>query len=157
IGALLLPGESSAPMPVVAPPSSKVSRAGSPTPVAAVTPIRGVPVVPALGRSATPLAPRGSQNDIDTPAARRPPTAVKIDAPTVKLPKDALGAHDSGPIYDLSLPYATPVELAALAEQVELGDTERRRVLAMSRLLDGDPHALLGVAPGADARSLKRA
>ncbi|MGN6109548.1 MAG: tetratricopeptide repeat protein, partial [Kofleriaceae bacterium] len=60
--------------------------------------------------------------------------------------------------HDLSLPRPTPAELAALGESCELTDTERRRILAVVRLIDDrDPHALLGVAPGADARALKLA
>ena len=169
IGALLLPGENTAPVPAAAPGTAKSSspRVGAATPAKPVTPVRGVPIQtgPAIGRSPTPSRitppPRaGSANphDIDMPTTRRPPAAVKIDAPTVKIAKEALAPPpDSGPVYDISLPYPTPTELAALGEDVELDDTERRRVLAMSRLVEGDAHALLGVPRGAEARELKRA
>lgn len=64
----------------------------------------------------------------------------------------------AAPVHDLTLPGATPDELAALAEDVELADRERRRILAMARLAHGrDPHALLGVPVTADARTLKLA
>jgi tetratricopeptide (TPR) repeat protein len=60
--------------------------------------------------------------------------------------------------HDLSLPATSPDELRALAEDVELTDTERRRILAMARLLDkNDPHLLLGVSGAADPKTLKRA
>jgi tetratricopeptide (TPR) repeat protein len=64
----------------------------------------------------------------------------------------------TGPIHDLTLPNATPDELEALAEDVELTDTERRRVLAMARLAElRDPSALLGIPAGTDARTVKLA
>jgi hypothetical protein len=168
IGALLLPGEHTAPVPASAPGTAKTSspRVGQPTPQRPVTPVRGVPIQPppAIGRAPTPsritAAPRPQpqpQPDADTSTARQPPTNIRVDAPTVKLPKEALSPPDSGANYDLSLPGATPTELTALAEDIELGDTERRRVLAMARLADGDPHSLLGVQRGADAKTVKRA
>lgn len=58
--------------------------------------------------------------------------------------------------HDLRLPDTTKEELAALAENIEMDDTERRRILAMARLIH-DPHALLGVGPGADPTTVKRA
>lgn len=61
-------------------------------------------------------------------------------------------------MHDLTLPGATPIELAALREDIVLDDTTRRLILAMARLADGrDPWALLGVPAGADPRHLKRA
>lgn len=122
IGALLLPGETTAPSGAPAPSrtsSVRISPAGRPQP--------------------SPAAPR----------TLTPAMGVGIGRPP---------APAAAPIHDLTLPGATPDELAALAEDVELDDAERRRVLAMARLADGrDPHALLGVPPSADARTLKLA
>jgi tetratricopeptide (TPR) repeat protein len=67
-------------------------------------------------------------------------------------------AAEPAATHDLSLPKPTREELAALAEDVELDDNERRRILAIQRLLAAaDPWALLGVSPTADVRELKRA
>jgi hypothetical protein len=121
IGALLLPGETTAPSPAGSPqrPSTPRVSTGS----------RAQPM-PAMARAATPPA--------GTAAARPPVTAT--------------------PVHDLSLPGATPEELAALAEDADLDERMRRRILAMARLAHGqDPHALLGVPPTADARTLKLA
>jgi len=125
IGALLLPGETTAPSPAAPPlrPSSpkipRTSQSGS---------------MPAMARTQTPVMPR-----TPTPAAggRAPVPA--------------------SPEHDLSLPGATPEERAALAEDIDLSERKRRRVLAMARLIHGDPHALLGVPRTADARMLKLA
>ncbi len=115
IGALLLPGETVAP--VVAP-AITVPRA--PT----------GPVIPP-NRAAAPSRTTGS-----VPTKNEGPTSL----------------------HDLRLTSPTDEELAALAEENELDDTERRRILAMQRLLaKADPYALLGVSPAADARTLKRA
>jgi DnaJ domain len=79
--------------------------------------------------------------------------------PTVAQPKrtpqatpwdEAMAAHD------LTLPDASKEERDALAEDIELDDEERRRILAMARVIH-DSHALLGVAQGADPRTIKRA
>jgi tetratricopeptide (TPR) repeat protein len=59
---------------------------------------------------------------------------------------------------DVSLPDPSPDELRALTEDCALRDAERRRILAMARLLAArDPWALLGVPRDADAKTLKRA
>ncbi len=124
IGALLLPGETTAPPPAAPPqrPSQpKLSPAPSVPPIVART-------------SSGPVVAR-------TVSGARP-------AP----------ASPAAPVHDLSLPGATPDELAALSEDADLDDRERRRILAMARLAHGrDPHALLGVPPAADARMLKLA
>ena len=60
--------------------------------------------------------------------------------------------------HDPQLPNPTAEEQAALAEDVELDVTERRRILALERLLArNDAYMLLGVSQGADAKTLKRA
>lgn len=125
IGALLLPGETTAPAPAGSP-----QRASAPKLPSISKSSKSQPL-PAMARTLTPSA---------GVAAGRPP---------------ALAAT---PIHDLSLPGATSDELAALAEEAELEDRERRRILAMARLAHGrDPHALLGVPQTADARTLKLA
>jgi hypothetical protein len=146
IGALLIPGETAAPSaaPSAAPPRPIPEASGSgpqrtmtgriPT-VGAPPPPRGAGVTPTLRPAAA--QPAGS--------LRR----VSNQPPVDSYPE---------PEHDLSLPGATPTELAALREDVALDDLVRRRILAMARLADGsDPWALLGVHDGADARHLKRA
>jgi len=62
------------------------------------------------------------------------------------------------PAADAQLPNPTAEEQAALAEDVELDATERRRILALDRLLARrDPYMLFGVSQGADKKALKRA
>lgn len=59
---------------------------------------------------------------------------------------------------DLSLADPTSDERERLAEPCDLSDPDRRRILAMARLVNaGDPWKMLGVAREADARALKRA
>jgi hypothetical protein len=121
IGALLLPGETTAPSPAAPP-----RRPSSPK---------------------LPFTPPASQGNPVTPRTLTPSTSSSRPPPMRAAPE-----------HDLSLPGATPEELAALAEDVSLEDRERRRILAMARLAHGrDPHALLGVSPVADARTLKLA
>ena len=68
------------------------------------------------------------------------------------------GQTETTLLHDLKLTHASPDEIAALDEDNDLDDTERRRILAMQRLLErADPYALLGVSPAADTRTLKRA
>ncbi|MBA3397739.1 MAG: J domain-containing protein [Deltaproteobacteria bacterium] len=85
--------------------------------------------------------------EIRAPAAGKRPAATGFAEPQ---PKVAAQPHD------LRLPNPTQDELAALAEDNALADNERRRILAMQRLV-ADPHALLGVPQGADPKMLKRA
>jgi tetratricopeptide (TPR) repeat protein len=67
-------------------------------------------------------------------------------------------AGSSPPALDTSLPDPDPDELRALTEPSVLTDAQRRQILAIARLLDKrDPWALLGVAQGSDATTLKRA
>jgi hypothetical protein len=122
IGALLLPGETTAPAPASVP-SPPVVRISQVTPHAPITPPRGVP----MGRTTQ---------------------GIRSAAGT--------GSHELH--LDLALPDPTGEELRGLAEDCELSDPDRRRILAMERLVDNrDPWALLGVFQGADARALKRA
>jgi tetratricopeptide (TPR) repeat protein len=115
IGALLLPGENSAPAPGAVP---------SARPAMPVTQPRTTPQPPARPAMGTP-----SNQSAGSPLQ-----------------------------HDLRLLNPSPEELAALAEDVELDDTERRRILALERLLaKQDPYMLLGVSQGAETKALKRA
>ncbi len=138
IGALLLPGETTAPPPAAPPqrPSApklpSASQSGS---------------MPAMPRTLTPAVPRTL-----TPSLPRTLT------PGGGTARPSTPAMPAPPMHDLTLPGATADELAALAEEVDLDERERRRILAMARLAHGrDPHALLGVPAAADARMLKLA
>ncbi|HEX3483026.1 MAG TPA: hypothetical protein VHT91_48785 [Kofleriaceae bacterium] len=149
IGALLIPGETAAPV-----------AAGSSSPPDARP-------APSQARISGPIP------QIHAPATRPSPHAAHAPEPAV--PARPVAAASSGPIrrvsapppaepgevepeHDLSLPGTTPAELAALREDVGLDERIRRRILAMARLSDGrDPWALLGVFAGAQPRVLKRA
>ena len=129
IGALLLPNEASTASPVAIPRTPTPSRIAAPAPSRVPT-----PNPPTTGRVPT------------QPNVARRPSAGTVPPPLVK------------PNHDVTLPHATPAELAALAEDVELDEADRRLILAIARLVDGrDPHAILGVENGADTRELKRA
>jgi tetratricopeptide (TPR) repeat protein len=128
IGALLLPNETTAPVPAAIPQPQKPARQSAATPAAPITPPRGV----AMGRPRTPTLPRQVASGTGSP-----PGAIELD---------------------LKLADPTPDELQALSETNELDDHTRRRILAMQRLVaKRDPWALLGVPHGADSTTLKRA
>lgn len=179
IGALLLPGESSAPMPATAP-AKPPTRSGSTTPAAPYTPPHGVPAmrgaqpVPTVARTTTPATPLPASKlparaplpplDLESPTEARtlrgqhPPGGMRPPAPAPDAfdPPTVRGAPMSD--LDLVLPNATAAEKASLAEPGDLEIDERVRILAMMRLTEGrDPWALLGVPNGADAKALKRA
>jgi tetratricopeptide (TPR) repeat protein len=151
IGALLIPGETAAP---VAPSSgpgpgaaaAPVAKPGAATHITGRIPVTGAaPTAAAKGTGSTPVrtAPAPGSPPLRRAANNQPP---------------AVEEHDPDPEHDLTLPGATPVELAALREDVVLDDASRRLILAMARLADGrDPWALLGVPSGAGPRHLKRA
>jgi hypothetical protein len=140
IGALLLPGENVTPSPTAAP--ARMSQPIEPV-RAQLTPVRQSidPIRQEQGRQSTqPIEP-----------ARKPIGSGPMQVATVS-------AADLAPGHDLTLPHTTPEELAALAEQNDLGDTDRRRILAIARLLErNDPWSLLGVRDNADAKDIKRA
>lgn len=109
------------------------------------------PVATAAPKGGAPAKPQPRTGTAPFPLVERtPPPAPPKRVPSATPWADAMSAHD------LRLLEPTQDELAALSEDIELDDTERRRILAMARVID-DPHALLGVAPGADARTVKRA
>ncbi len=98
------------------------------------------PKAPVPARTVTPIA-------VPTPA-RRPAASMSAPGTQVTTPRRA---------FDVTLPNPTADELSALAEHVDLSDVERRRVLAIARLVHEESHELLGVPTNADAKTLKHA
>nr|HEX4317094.1 J domain-containing protein [Kofleriaceae bacterium] len=149
VGALLLPNETrplatatTAPaMPAVQPPPPTPQPATSPPVARTPSSTRPPATIPMTGRAPTsPVvrAPTGPNSGMSHPPVPRAPTPPP--APPVELPNP------------------TKDELAALGEDVELDVEDRRRILALRRLVDkNDPHMMLGVSQGADAKQLKRA
>jgi hypothetical protein len=91
------------------------------------------------------------------PAESTPP-AVSVMAARTAPVRPATSEESKPPSLDTTLPDPTPDELRLLTEQSVLTDPQRRRILAIARLLDKrDPWGLLGVPHGADARTLKLA
>jgi len=113
----------------------------------------GEAAAPGGGPPQRPSAPKLPSISKSQPLPALPRTITPSSGIAARPPSIA-----AMPIHDLTLPGATPDELAALAEDVDLEDRERRRILAMARLAHGrDPHALLGMPVTADARTLKLA
>ncbi len=99
------------------------------------------PKAPTPARTVTPIAaPRATE--------RRPAASMSAPGTQVTSPR-----RD----FEVALPNPSADELSALAERVDLTDVERRRVLAIARLVNDDPHTLLGVPTNADAKTLKHA
>ncbi|MBP6628279.1 MAG: hypothetical protein KBG28_29705 [Kofleriaceae bacterium] len=87
------------------------------------------------------------------PAARTPTAPPRSAGPS--RPPPVVAPASAGPLDPL--PDPSPDELAALAEVSDLGDGERRAILAAARLVGRtDPWALLGVERGASPRDVKR-
>jgi tetratricopeptide (TPR) repeat protein len=102
----------------------------------AATPARGMPALNRPAPETTPVAAPVAA--IDAPARARKP---QLDAAASLAALGALGDE----------------ERAALAEEVDLTEEQKLRVLAMRRKLDAaDYFALLEVDAGADKRALKR-
>ena len=153
LGAVLLPGETATTPPPAPPPPAPPPGAPKPTVSRTATPI-----------STTPAQLRPPAPVPDVPTVRLPPNVLKaeLDAPTMRRAAGVAAKPELEPEpppgLDLRLAAPTAEEVAALTEDCDLPDTERRRILAMQRLVAGkDPWALLGVARGADAKVLKRA
>jgi hypothetical protein len=133
IGAVLLPGESGASVPATNAPTVRPGAAPKP-PTAAPVPLRPPPAV-----------------DVSTEKLPKHLVQTAVDEPTLRR------AGTPEPQHDLRLPDPTDDEIAALTEISDLPDTERRRILAMQRLVkQRDPWALMGVPRGADSTLLKR-
>lgn len=112
---------------------------------------------PAAARPATaptgPLSPPGPRATGPLPTAGGPRATGRIR--TGEPPAEPTAAPADA---DLRLAEPTADELRALAEASELGEPDRRRVLAMLRRIGtGDAYALLGLPHGADKRQVKRA
>jgi hypothetical protein len=133
LGAVLLPGESAAP-------------------------VRRPPSDTAKGVGVAPAPPPRRPDSVVTPLT--PPAAAPEPARTLRTPEPPAARRptESTPIVDDDLVDPDADELAALAEPVELDDVERRRVLAMARRVTAsNPRALLGVGLDADKQAIKRA
>jgi hypothetical protein len=115
---------------------------------------RAVQIVTRLRALGALLLP--GESTAPAPAKSAPPTSRRTATPPAPVKRAATSPTEATTSHDLRLLEPSREELAALAEDVEVNDTERRRVLAMARVMS-DPHALLGVPPGADAKTLKRA
>lgn len=92
------------------------------------------------------------------PGESAPPPPSQMPAPP-RVPGSRIAqGTTAGSSRDLRLTNPTPEELAALAEDCELDDTDRRRILSLERLVQKqDPYMLLGVSQGAEPKTLKRA
>ncbi|HEY5921465.1 MAG TPA: hypothetical protein VIV11_07330 [Kofleriaceae bacterium] len=184
IGALLLPGETAAPVPAQAPSRPSQPRPASTTPIAPMTPPQGVPMITDVGRAPTiqVTPPAGSTPVVSrTPTPHMPvtgrtpahgvPVVSRTVTPHFQMPMKRPAAPSRpieldpptvrrAPASDIHivLPNPSEAEREALAEPGELDVDDRVRILAMMRLVDmRDPWALLGVPAGADAKILKRA
>ncbi len=95
------------------------------------------------------------------PGETAPPPASGLPKTAPIPPRTATGtrpAMQAAPPVNDGLANPTAEEQAALAEDVELDTKEKRRILALDRLLaKRDPYMLFGVSQGADAKTLKRA
>jgi hypothetical protein len=116
--------------------------------VAIVTRLRSIGALLLPGESSAP-APASMPSSMAAP--RTTPAPPSRAAQGTKPATHSLG-------HDLRLANPTPEELAALSEESELDDTERRMILTLERLLaKNDPYMLLGVSQGSDPKALKRA
>lgn len=114
-----------------------------------------VPASPASARPAhaAPNQPLRAGGSGAMPAVPRTMTPMRRTAPPETSPATPTLTHD------LTLPDPTAEEQAALAEPCALSDANRRRVLAIARLVErhAGAHAILGVPTDAAARTLKLA
>lgn len=113
---------------------------------------RGIAIVTRLRSIGALLLPGESA----APSSAAPVPAAGTKPP----PRSAVGTarHKDKLAHDLNLSNPTPEELAALEEEADLDDGERRLILTLERLLEKqDPYMLIGVSQGADAKTLKRA
>ena len=114
-------------------------KVAAPTGPAAATGSGATPVRPAIPRTLTPMQRAASG------------TGAHAEARLADEPAQR--------VLDLALPEITAAERAVLAEVgSDLDDTERRKILAIARLVRvGDPWGLLGLPEGADKKLLKKA
>ena len=179
IGALLLPGEKEG---AVGASATKPSPSPTPAarPTAAAAPAQPRPstqhssvqrpstAIPAQQRQpATPARATGQippQNSMRAtggiPAQNRGTSQQPAIRPTPSRPtnSESKPIEQVEPQIDTRLPDPSDAERAALAEDIQLEDHERRKILALARLSDGrNPWALLGVPEGSEPKLLKRA
>lgn len=114
---------------------------------------RGAEILAKLRRSGAILFDGESPESVTSSAGssrrRRRPTSTSEEPP----PEQPVFAGVSTELGELS-----EEEEAALAEEVALGEEEKRRILAVMRQIrDADYFQVLGVGPGAGKRELKRA
>ena len=135
--------------------------------IAIVTRLRSIGALLLPGETAAP-APAAVPDKPAAPAQRpAAPSRAAASSPTPVNPRTItpMTRTPSGtePVtsplaHDLRLETPTEAELAALGEDNALTDTERRRILAIARMIEqNDPWAILGVERGADTKTLKRA
>lgn len=124
-----------------------------------ITRLRSIGALLLPGESGTP-APAASPKrpmDVQRPPERtstQPRRTPALGVPIATAPAEVRPL----PLHDLTLPNLTAEERAALAEVNDLDESERRRILAIARLLEvHDPHALLGIPAASEAREIKRA
>ena len=123
--------------------------------IQAITKLRALGAVLLPGESAPPAAkpqPKPAPQPTRTTGAF--PTPMRATG-SQKTPSTSTTEQ---PIlnHDLRLEGISKEEQAALAEQIEMGEGERRLILAMERVIH-DPWALLGIPHGSDAKTVKRA
>jgi hypothetical protein len=152
LGAILLPGETSVTVPR---PGSSPRNA---SPFGRAPSSSGAPTGPLSGAGSGAVSTSGR-----APTAGGTGTGHTSSPPTGRLTGRARTdgsdmAAPPPPELELHLDDPTPEERRMLDEAGDLSDADRRRVLAMLRLIAaGDPYALLGLPHGADKRQVKRA
>jgi len=99
IGALLLPGETSAPMPATPPTRTPAQRAASTTPIAPMTPPHGIPIMNEMARAPTVQVqpPPGSTPVVPRTQTPRMPVTGRTPAHGVPIRVDP-AAPGSGPV-----------------------------------------------------------
>ncbi|MGE3547766.1 MAG: hypothetical protein AB7L28_27815, partial [Kofleriaceae bacterium] len=116
IGALLLPGEGAPPAATRPPATTKPSSLPPVEPVARRPELRGQhPTTPPATVASGPLGSPATARTSNTAGGR------KLETGELELS------------HDLQLPNPSAAEIAALAEDVEIPERERRRILAMAR------------------------
>ena len=105
---------------------------------------------PAVKQPAKPAVPvaQPKTSTAPFPQVNRPPAPGRT--PNSSTSEQPILSHD------LRLEGASKEEQAALAENIEMNEGERRLILAMMRVVH-DPWALLGIPTGSDPRTVKRA
>jgi tetratricopeptide (TPR) repeat protein len=129
----------------------------------AATPSRGTPAVtrpaPAQVAARPSAAPAAQAAPAMGPASRplRPSADAVPAAPAAPAPAPARKAQPDAAGLLAALGALSPQERAALAEEVDLTEEQKLRVLAMRRKLEAaDHYALLEVDGGTDKRALRR-